>query len=78
MPRARESTNVAAVANEITRDDRTDTEHLSHRRARRLHGIVDTSVKLDEGEINATNLVEELDRDPFAFDPDRVDRPDLA
>ena len=35
-------------------------------------------MELDERAIVATDLVEELDRDPFAFDPDRVVRAELA
>ena len=67
-----EPAHVAAVTNEVTRDDRTDTEYLGHRGPRRLHRFTDPAVELDQGAVGAANLVEELDRDPFPFGPDEA------
>ena len=79
VPGGREPADVAAVADQVARDDRTDTEHVGDRRVRDAATALSMrSMELDERLVVATDLVEELDRDPFAFDPDRVDRAELA
>jgi hypothetical protein len=40
--------------------------------------VFDALVELNQRTVNPVDLVEELDRDPFAFDPDRVGRAELA
>ena len=42
------------------------------------NGDLDAPAELDERLVDAADLVEELDRDQFPFDPDRIGRTELA
>jgi len=75
---ARKPVDVTRVADQIRGNDRTDTMHAGDRRARPADRALDAPAELDQCLVVATDLVEELDRDPLSFDPDRVVGAELA
>jgi hypothetical protein len=78
VPGRWEASNVAAVADQITRDDRTNATDIGHRCVRSSDGRDDPRVEFDDCVVGAADFVEELAGDLFAFGADRVNGPDLA